>query len=640
MILSVVIVNYNVKHFLSQCLNALDNSLDGIDAEFIIVDNNSEDNSQAYIESCASKDFRYILNDKNHGFSYAMNQGIKLAKGKFVLILNPDTLVGSDAIRNSLHYLETHGRCGAVGVRMIDGQGNYLKESKRSVPTMWSSISKISGFSRFFPKSKFFSNYNLGHLNELDNHQVEVLTGAFLLTRKTILNKIGGFDETYFMYGEDIDLSLQILNQGFYNYYIGQVSIVHFKGESTPRRGLNYHYNFFHSMLLFVRKNLSRNFLFIGFLKIALLVLGALKFLKTNLKKIFSPLLRFGLYSMIVWCVSQIWAKFYFGESDYYLHSNHQYLIFIYGGIWTISYYTLKDRSMEIYNAFKGILTGMLVILILYGLASLEWRTSRAVIILSAATILAIEFIIGFITFRRRHGYWSLKEKAPQGILVGMSADTEVHFNFLKSNSSVQYLGYVSEEESTENHFLGNIGDLDQLLAQHKVHVLTFITDALEIDKIMKVMVHFGSGLKYLMFSTSSNVLLDSPDKNSRGAYTIVELKWKINTSKNRLLKRGLDVSLSVLFMLITPLVIWIIERKKGWIPNIKRTFLGQCSWVGYNSQDETLENLPSIRPGILEIKAVNRAVHLQNSFYAREYNIWKDLKIIFGSFSKLGSKA
>lgn len=254
MTLSIIIVNYNVKYFLEHCLCAIHRAIKNIDAEIIVIDNASADNSVAYLKHFFPG-VLFIGNNQNTGYGRANNIGLEKATGKYILFLNPDTLIQEDTLDKCIAAFENDKQIGAMGVRMTDGSGRFLKESKRAFPSPLTSLYKLTGFSALFPESRIFARYYLGHLNEHQNHVVDVLCGAFLMTRKEILNETGGFDTDFFMYGEDIDLSYRIQQAGYKNYYLADTSIIHFKGESTNKGSLNYIKMFYQAMEIFVNKH-------------------------------------------------------------------------------------------------------------------------------------------------------------------------------------------------------------------------------------------------------------------------------------------------------------------------------------------------------------------------------------------------
>ncbi len=216
--LSVIIVNYNVKHFLEQCLHSVYKATKDIETEIFVVDNNSVDGSAQFVRDKFS-DLKIIENKQNVGFAKANNQAIQQAKGEYILLLNPDTVVEENTFSKVVDFMDQHPDAGGLGVKMIDGKGNFLPESKRGLPTPWVAFCKMFGLSQLFPKSKKFGQYHLSYLNENEIHEVDVLAGAFMLLRKKTLEKTGLLDETFFMYGEDIDLSYRITQAGYKNYY-------------------------------------------------------------------------------------------------------------------------------------------------------------------------------------------------------------------------------------------------------------------------------------------------------------------------------------------------------------------------------------------------------------------------------------
>lgn len=257
--LSVIIVNYNVKYFLEQCLSSVVRACKDIDAEIIVVDNHSTDGSKIFFEN-RFPHVRFVWNSANIGFSKANNQALLLASGENILFLNPDTLVPEECFVKSLSYLYRNTTAGATGIRMIDGSGKFLKESKRGFPSLFASFCKLSGITGLFPSSKWLARYYAGHLDQHSNHEIDILSGAFLMVRKTVLEKTGGFDERFFMYGEDIDLSYRIQQAGFKNLYYSESTIIHFKGESTKAGSLNYMRHFYGAMSLFVKKHYDTGF--------------------------------------------------------------------------------------------------------------------------------------------------------------------------------------------------------------------------------------------------------------------------------------------------------------------------------------------------------------------------------------------
>ncbi|MDX9930954.1 MAG: glycosyltransferase family 2 protein, partial [Bacteroidales bacterium] len=290
--LSVVIVNYNVEHFLEQCLASVRLAMKGIDGEVFVVDNNSVDGSVQMVKN-KYPEFILIDNKENLGFAKANNQAIRQSRGEYILLLNPDTVVEETTFSKVIDFMDRTPDAGGLGVMMVDGKGKFLPESKRGLPTPEVSFYKIFGLSSLFPRSKRFGKYHLSYLDKQKIHQVEVLSGAFMLLRRETLDKTGLLDETFFMYGEDIDLSYRILKAGYKNYYFPETRIIHYKGESTKKSSVNYVFVFYNAMIIFARKHYAREKLrlFIAIINMAIWFRAGLALMARFIRKIFLPLL-------------------------------------------------------------------------------------------------------------------------------------------------------------------------------------------------------------------------------------------------------------------------------------------------------------------------------------------------------------
>ncbi len=251
--LSVIIVSYNSMGLLENCLFSVQKAMQTIDGEIIIIDNNSKDWVKEYLPS-KFPGIKFIFNNENRGFAKACNQGSKISSGDYILFLNPDTVLSETCLTDCITFFKTHPDAGAVGLRMLDEKGKFLKESKRGLPSPSTSFYKLFGLTAIFPGSKKIAKYYQGHLPENENNPVDVLSGAFMMIKREVFEKVDGFDERFFMYGEDIDLSLRISQLGYINYYLGKISIIHLKGGSTT---YNYKYvkDFYGAMKLFVKKH-------------------------------------------------------------------------------------------------------------------------------------------------------------------------------------------------------------------------------------------------------------------------------------------------------------------------------------------------------------------------------------------------
>jgi GT2 family glycosyltransferase len=273
--LSVIILNYNVRYFLEQCVLSVQNALGTIEGEIIVIDNNSQDDSCDMMRQ-RFPNVRLIRNKENLGFPKGNNIGVAQAQGEYVCILNPDTVVAEDTFIKVLNFAYKQKDLGIVGVKLIDGTGNFLPESKRGVPTPFVAFTKVTGLYKIFPKSRIFGQYYAQHLDENENGEVEILVGAFMFMKRDMYQQVGGFDEDCFMYSDDIDLSYRVLKEGKSNYYFHETTVIHYKGESTIKDGI-YMKRFQEAMQFFYKKHFKPSVVFSLFMKAGIVFFSFVK---------------------------------------------------------------------------------------------------------------------------------------------------------------------------------------------------------------------------------------------------------------------------------------------------------------------------------------------------------------------------
>ena len=283
--LSIIILNYNVRYFLELCVLSVQNAIQNIDAEIIVIDNNSQDDSCEMMKQ-RFPNVKLIENKENSGFPKGNNVGVAVAKGEYICILNPDTVVAEDTFTKALAFAKKQKNIGIVGVKLIDGTGNFLPESKRGIPTPFVAFTKITGLYKIFPKT--FGKYYAQHLSENETGQVEILVGAFMFMKRDLYNEIDGFDENCFMYSDDIDLSYMALKKGKSNYYFHETSVIHYKGESTIKDGA-YMKRFQEAMNFFYIKHFQVSFIFSIFMKIGIVFFSLVKMFQGKPKPKLSP---------------------------------------------------------------------------------------------------------------------------------------------------------------------------------------------------------------------------------------------------------------------------------------------------------------------------------------------------------------
>lgn len=273
--LSVIILNYNVRYFLEQCVISVQNALETIEGEIIVIDNNSSDDSCEMMKQ-RFPNVKLIQNNENIGFPKGNNIGVSQAKGEYICILNPDTVVAEDTFVKVLAFAQKQSDLGILGCKLIDGVGNFLPESKRGVPTPWVAFTKITGLYKLLPKSEIFGKYYAQHLTENQTGKVDILVGAFMLMKRDLYLEVGGFDEDCFMYSDDIDLSYRVLKGGKSNYYFHKTTIIHYKGESTIKDG-TYMKRFQEAMNFFYKKHFKVSLFFSLFMKLGIIFFSLVK---------------------------------------------------------------------------------------------------------------------------------------------------------------------------------------------------------------------------------------------------------------------------------------------------------------------------------------------------------------------------
>ena len=273
--LSVIILNYNVRYFLEQCVLSVQNALETIEGEIIVIDNNSQDDSCEMMKQ-RFPNVKLIQNNENLGFPKGNNIGVAQAQGEYICILNPDTVVAEDTFTKVLAFAQKQSDLGILGCKLIDGTGNFLPESKRGVPTPWVAFTKITGLYKLFPNSETFGKYYAQHINENQTGKVDILVGAFMLMKRDLYHKLGGFDEDCFMYSDDIDLSYRVLKEGKSNYYFHETTVIHYKGESTIKDE-TYLKRFQEAMNFFYKKHFRVFMIFSLFMKIGIVFFSFVK---------------------------------------------------------------------------------------------------------------------------------------------------------------------------------------------------------------------------------------------------------------------------------------------------------------------------------------------------------------------------
>lgn len=652
--LSVIIVSYNVRYFLEQCLHSVLNSGNGLKKEIFVVDNASSDGS---IELVKEKfpDVICIANKENAGFAKANNQAIKLAKGEYILLLNPDTVIETDTLQKVVAFMDEHPDAGGLGVNMVDGTGKFLPESKRGLPTPAVAFYKIFGLSRLFPNSKTFGKYHLSYLDKNKIHQVDVLSGAFMLMRKETLDKTGLLDETFFMYGEDIDLSYRITLAGYNNYYFPETRIIHYKGESTKKGSLNYVFMFYNAMIIFAKKHFSQSNaqLFSLLIKTAVYFRAFLSVVYRLLIKTLVPFLDAVLiYSGIV-ILTRYWEQIRLGfDGGHYPPAFYYYLLPTYTVLWIGAIFMSGgyDKPVRPLKSTQGIILGTVAILVLYALLPEQARFSRIITILGAVWGILATLIVRFgLHFTRKEQFKIKSGKNKRFLIVGQSDEVQRVTQLLqKVMSNTGFIGPVSSDEkngSSEN-FLGNINNLQDIARIYSIDEVIFCARDVNAEVIIDKMSSMQkTDLSFKIAPPESMSIIGSNSINTAGDLYVIDINT-ITLPENKRTKRLFDLIASILLLLSVPFTVFLFRKPFIYLVNLIKVLFGKYSFTGFNPDTVTLTKLPEIKKGILyptdiisNVSLDEEAVARLNFLFAREYRPENDLKILFRAFRKLDRK-
>jgi GT2 family glycosyltransferase len=644
--LSIIIVNYNVKYFLEQCLRSVEKAITHIDAQVFVVDNNSSDDSIAYLKP-KFPFVKYVANTENVGFAKANNLVLNECLGDYILYLNPDTIIPEDCLEKCIAFFESHDDCGALGIKMIDGSGTFLPESKRGFPSPVASFFKLTGLSDIFPKSKLFNQYSLGYLSEFENHKVDVLAGAFMMVKKEILLTTKGFDEAFFMYGEDIDLSYRIQQLGFNNYYFADSTILHFKGESTKKGSLNYVKMFYSAMNIFVKKHYSGNKarVFTLFIQGAIFFRALVSLLKSLIISIGLPLLDAVIIYFSFWETKNEWIRWMrdgqgFAIDNFPLTFLSFTIIFLISGALSGMY----DNPEKPSKTFASSIAGVIVMMAVYGVLPERFWFSRAVMILGGSSAGIAITVFRLILFKLKFLEPSDEEyKFQQTAVVGSNSEYEaVQQIFNQAGLEERLLGRIKINGESENA-VGDIKNLKEFLVRLNIREVVFCEGALTNHLNIQLVQTLPRNISYRFIGSNTKSIVGSDSKATAGETLAAEGFYRINEAYNKRMKRVVDITFSLYLLATFPVQLFFVRKKSTLILNVINVLINQATWVGYG-KDEI--SLPTIKKGVLTCygfpKTItpslnDEAMHHLNIQSAKNYDFWMDVKIVLKNYNYLG---
>ena len=547
---------------MKQTLESVYKSVSGIETEVFVVDNNSFDGSSQMVRS-TYPDVILIENSENQGFSKANNKGLKRAKGDYVLILNPDTVVQEDTFKTLIKFLDEHPEAGAASCKVLNADGTLQLACRRSTPTPLVVLPKILGLSTLFPKSKLLAKYNLTYLDEDEVSEVDAVSGSFVMVRKRVIEEIGLFDEDFFMYGEDLDWFFRMRKAGYKIYYVPYTKIIHYKGESIRAAGFDAIGMFYKAQIQFVRKHFrkSKSVFAVMFLYFGIILRGSLSYaVKTGVT--LAPL----LMDTVLMQLSLLLAiRIKFGS----LNEINEYLIIdgIYTAVWLLSFYIIgvyKKRRLSATYAAWGVIFGFFVNTTFtfffnqfaYSREVLIWLLLLNIIILPAWRIgIRLARKTGLVPFLGTLGKTMILRRTA---IVGSKEEAKRITHKILDRIEYGYTieGFIdknSPDSSLENPtYLGNVTDIAEIVSARKITDIIFSTESYSYEEVMDIIDKVKHNkMNFKIVPKQMDFIIGKSSVESIEELSIIDIEFSIDKLINRIIKRSLDLIISSLLLIL-----------------------------------------------------------------------------------------
>jgi len=629
--LSVIIVNYNVKAYLEQCLHTVFEALKGMEGDVFVVDNLSTDGSVEMVREKFPQ-VKLIANQDNVGFSRANNQAIRESTAEYTVLLNPDTVVGEDVFRKVVAFMDADPNIGGLGVKMIDGTGRFLPESKRGLPTPAVAFYKIIGLARLFPRSRVFGRYHLGHLQENEAAPIEILSGACMFLRKETLDKVGLLDEKFFMYGEDIDLSYRITLGGYANWYFPDARIIHYKGESTKKSSVNYVFVFYNAMAIFARKHFTRR----GPQFFSLLIRAAIYL--SAAAAIVSRFLRGALLPMLDLVIT-MGALFLF-ESTVNAGEPHWWRMGAIAAtvLGVLALFGAYDRPVRVLHAAKGMLV-LAVIVVVADHAKSVWDPRLAsAFLLWGAVLIGLRLVLHLL---RAKDFSTHSHERVRVLSVGSPEENarvlallwQTHFGLGREVTMDAQAAAASDGPEAIRKAIKRQG-LDEVV---------FCARDISWERIILLMERLSNVRATFKIAQPGTEFIIGPSTTESLQDLLVLREHAVSSAGGRRTKRVLDVTVALTCLITLPIGLLIVHERAGFVRNIFRVLNGDQTWVGYLEPGKRPLRLPRLRTCVLDIvhadgmRPVPLVVRRMNLEYAKDYRAWRDLRCVVRNFPALG---
>ncbi|MCF8241117.1 MAG: glycosyltransferase [Melioribacteraceae bacterium] len=654
--LSIIIVNYNVKEFLQNLFASIEKAAQNLSHEIIVVDNASDDGSRELLDE-KYPDVKLIANKKNVGFGVANNQGLEIAKGKYILLINPDTIVKEDTFTSLIKFFENNPDAGMAGCKVLNPDGTLQLACRRSFPGPWVSFTKVAGLSKIFPKSKLFAQYNLTYLDENQSYEVDAISGAFMMMRKETYEKVGGFDPQFFMYGEDLDLCYRIKSAGFKVYYVHETEIIHYKGESTKRSSIDETKVFYDAMMIFVRKHLSSSLLVKLILQFAILLRQTLAFINVYRLVIISIFIDLVLFNSAIYAAEKLynpgsWPGFpeYVKPWIYFVPSLIQIIISALGGAY-------GKKTLSVLRVLVSLFVGLIFISSITFFFK-QFAFSRAIVLITYGFLIILYplwRIISKVVFKVGLIHETKKYKT---IIVGTDQKARKLFSAMKStlvrvHNVLGFVSYTHKEvgEKIDNiEVIGSVENLKRVIKENHVDKVIFSSNEISFNKIFSIVSQCqGENVEFLLAGNELDYLVGKSAVTMLDDIALLKVQYNISAFTHSVIKSVFDISISIIILLLVYPFLFLADKLGKRKTDFSKFILGtpsvlfrKKSFVG--PRDESFHNGLFIGKigltGLWYTEEYNHddATELNNLdvYYAKNQNIWLDLEILGKSFSKM----
>ncbi len=676
--ISLVIVNYNVKEFLANLLTSVEKAKGDLTLEIFVVDNNSSDGSMAYLRRRFPY-VNYIENRENVGFGRANNQAIRQAKGKYSLLINPDTLIEEETLRVMFDHMESHPNTGAAGCKILNPDGTFADESRRTVPTPWNALGKVLGLATLFPKSKTFAGYYMNWLDEDTPSEVPVISGSFMFFRTDVLKELDGFDERFFMYGEDIDLCYRLTQSGRVIDYVPSTSIIHYKGESTKKDNIDYIIIFNKALYQFFEKHYSYSYtlLFRMIIVSGIVIRGVMGYAKTLLRRIWQPLIDLTILNVLV--IVAFIIRYGINPAELLDRYEPRYLVY---NLCIAVLYVIAGKYYDLYGTNRHSAAAVLkaTLFAVIGTAVItyflrEYAFSRWILLMAAVSGALLLSTLRLIRKNmKRSQQFATGQFQPSRILVvGLNDKTADLIRKIRGRVDWNYqiTGVVTSSPGSETEeveripVVGDIGQIASLCRYHKAGQVFFLVDAVSHEQVLHAMTQLqGMDLVFKIVPNTLDYIIGKSNVEYLDNIPVVDVQLLYYTTWNRFAKRNFDLILSVpLFLLIVPFLAipWIVTSRKRvgqhyfvaenrhitlrllpsgtWINLLSQLgyiISGKISFVGAPLVSDTRESMLYYKHGLTGLRQYHetRSGPLEEGdhfelHYLQNYSIWLDLDIL-----------